>query len=55
MLYNMTKSEMFVSTHSRPKAAGLQGQVNKQSKQLFQHTAARRRLALHHQQRQILP
>ena len=35
-----------VSTHSRPKAAGLGQTLDKLESEMFQHTAARRRLAL---------
>ena len=41
-MYNLRRSS-FVSTHSRPKAAGTGGQTVALARQ-FQHTAARRRL-----------
>ena len=40
------KSILTVSTHSRPKAAGYGKTIKTTSLHLFQHTAARRRLAM---------
>ena len=39
-------SSLLVSTHSRPKAAGISLKTAIKSLKPFQHTAARRRLAL---------
>ena len=42
-LYQLSKIHR-VSTHSHPKAAGNDTQIRKAKPQMFQHTAARRRL-----------
>ena len=46
VLYDYYSSAKNVSTHSRPKAAGLCAEIRTATKWEFQHTAARRRLAL---------
>ena len=43
--FKQLEKEFYVSTHSRPKAAGL-GRMDASRCPVFQHTAARRRLAI---------